>query len=122
MTALMPLGLRITGSEGGRREGGREGGREAGREEEREGEREEGNFELREQRKSTNSHTLEAGGRRECLMYVGGEEGLKTRPRLHLHTGTDVEMGVDEEGEAAQETASGTGNGKTSEGKHREGM
>ena len=55
------------------------------------------------------SLTLQSCGRSEGLVYVGGKEGLKTRTCTHVHTGTDVEVGVYKEREATEKTSTGTG-------------
>jgi len=50
---------------------------------------------------------LQSSGRGQGLVDVGVEERLQTRPHSHIHTGTDVEVGVYEEGKTAQKTPSG---------------
>ena len=37
---------------------------------------------------------------------MGGKEGLQRWPCPHVHTGTHVEVGVDKEGETAEEASS----------------
>ena len=65
--------------------------------------------------------TLESCGRGEGLVNVGGKEGLQTRSCPHVHTGTDVEVGMYKEGEATEETSTRTGGGEGGREGGREG-
>ena len=66
------------------------------------------------------SLTLQSCGRSKGLVYVGGKEGLQTRTCTHVHTGTDVEVGVYKEGEATEKTSTRTGRIKEGGGEGRE--
>ena len=62
------------------------------------------------------SLTLQSSGGGKSLVDVGRQERLECGPRPHVHTSTDVEVGVNEEGKTAQEASPGT-----EEWEHRNG-